>query len=68
MEIYHSSQKNSRATVGGAVKDFSKAILFNPDHANAYQSRGNLRRDKGDLDIALEDELTAHRIRQKKET
>ena len=39
----------------GAIADYDTAIKRNPDNVNAYNNRGNLRKDQGDLAGAMAD-------------
>lgn len=44
----------SQGKLQEAVQTFSKAILFNPDYAEAYSNRGNVLRLLGEMNAAME--------------
>jgi tetratricopeptide (TPR) repeat protein len=39
----------------GAIENFNRAIKLNPDYANAYNNRANVRHELGDFPGAIED-------------
>ena len=45
-----------------AIADYDRAILVNPNYTNAYNSRGNAWRDKGEFGKAIADYNEAIRI------
>jgi tetratricopeptide (TPR) repeat protein len=45
------------------LEDFTEAIRLNPNHAPAVMNRGNTRKDKGDLEGALQDYNEAIRLK-----
>ncbi len=47
--------KAERGDYVGALKDYTQAILLDPDYARAYGNRGFLRADQGDFFGARED-------------
>lgn len=47
----------------GALDGYSEAIRLMPNYAEAYNNRGNVRRDKGDLQGALQDYDEAIRLK-----
>ncbi len=48
-----------------AIQDFDEAIRLNPNHAKAFQNRGNAYKAKGDSERAMEDYNTAVRLNPK---
>ncbi|WP_137666513.1 tetratricopeptide repeat protein, partial [Sphaerospermopsis reniformis] len=49
----------------GAIDDYNQAIKINPNYANAYIGRGNVRDDLGDKQGAIKDFQTAANIYKK---
>lgn len=47
----------------GPIPDYTEALRFNSDYADAYFNRGIARREKGDLDGAIQDFTEAIRIK-----
>ena len=54
-----------RSPSGGlaSLQDYTEAIRFKPDAAQAFDNRGNARRAKGDLDGELLDYAEAIRLK-----
>jgi tetratricopeptide (TPR) repeat protein len=59
----HQSPRRDKGGLEGALKDYDEAIRLKPDHADAFNNRGNVRRTKGDLDGALKDFNKAIRLK-----
>jgi tetratricopeptide (TPR) repeat protein len=47
--------QKQKGDLDAAIVEYDKAIILDPDNANAYINRGNARTDKGAFDIAIAD-------------
>jgi len=53
--FYRAYAKNALGDEQGAIADYNQAIAINPQYARAYEMRGNVYEQTGDLDRACSD-------------